>query len=60
LIQKKTSSTTLRSSNPVGWGIKELRYGFGDGPIKNSELNTVREFAEWIAIEYPNGKKGGN
>ena len=46
-------------SNPVGWGIKELRYGFGDGPINNSELNIVREIADWIAIEYRNGKKVG-
>ena len=46
-------------SNPVGWGIKELRYGFGDGPINKAEVQTLREIADWIAAEYANEKKIG-
>ena len=46
-------------SNPVGWGIKELRYGFGDGPINQEEMKTLREIADWIAGEYTNAKKIG-
>jgi hypothetical protein len=46
-------------SNPVGWGIKELRYGFGDGPINQEEIQTIREIADWIAGEYANAKKIG-
>ena len=46
-------------SNPVGWGIKELRYGFGDGPINQEEVQTLREIADWIAGEYVNAKKIG-
>ena len=46
-------------SNPVGWGIKELRYGFGDGPINQEEVQTLREIADWIASEYVNSKKIG-
>jgi|FreactcultureFD7_1027221.scaffolds.fasta_scaffold00816_7 hypothetical protein len=46
-------------SNPVGWGIKELRYGFGDGPINQEEIQTLREIADWIAGEYVNAKKIG-
>jgi hypothetical protein len=46
-------------SNPVGWGIKELRYGFGDGPINQEEIETLREIADWIAGEYVNAKKIG-
>jgi hypothetical protein len=46
-------------SNPVGWGIKELRYGFGDGPINQEEVQTLREIADWIAGEYVNSKRVG-
>jgi len=46
-------------SNPVGWGIKELRYGFGDGAINQAEVQTIREISDWIAAEYVNGKKVG-
>jgi len=46
-------------SNPVGWGIKELRYGFGDGPINQAEVQTLREIADWIGFEYAKGKKVG-
>jgi len=46
-------------SNPVGWGIKELRYGFGDGPINQEETQTIREIADWIAGEYANAKRIG-
>jgi len=41
------------------WGIKELRYGFGDGPINHEEIQTLREIADWIAGEYVNAKKIG-
>ena len=46
-------------SNPMGWGVKELRYGFGDGPINQAEVQTIREISDWIAAEYVNGKKVG-
>ena len=53
-----TDVVTLDSnSNPVGWAISELRYGFEDGPINRAEIPRILEVADWAFEKW---QKGGN
>jgi hypothetical protein len=47
-IQPFTAVLTLNSrTQPVGWGVKELRFGFTDGPIEKSDVPRILEVSDW-------------
>ena len=46
-------------SQPVGWQVKELRYGFGDGPVNIEDDKELNKIAEWAYQEFNSGKKIG-
>lgn len=46
-------------SHPVGWQVKELRYGFGDGPLSSPDDSALERIAEWGCAEYLAGNKVG-
>ena len=51
-----TAVLTLDSrSQPMGWSVKELRYGFTDGTIERNEIPKLLELADWA---YENWKRG--
>ena len=37
---------------PVGWLVKELRYGFADGPLDPQLIERVEEVADWAYSEW--------
>jgi len=37
---------------PVGWLVKELRYGFADGPLDPQLIERVEEVADWAYSEF--------
>jgi len=39
-------------SQPVGWHVKELRYGFGDGPLSPEDDKELDKIAEWAHQEF--------
>ena len=46
-------------SQPVGWNVKELRYGFGDGPLNPDVDKELDKIADWAYQEFISGKKLG-
>ena len=46
-------------SQPVGWQVKELRYGFGDGPLSPEDDIELDKIADWAFQEFRSGKKLG-
>lgn len=46
-------------SQPVGWQVKEIRYGFGDGPLGTEDEEELNKLARWTYEEYKLGKKIG-
>ena len=46
-------------SQPVGWNCKEIRYGFGDGPLSPEDDKELDKIAEWAYQEFVSGKKLG-
>ena len=37
---------------PVGWLVKELRFGFADGPLNPQIIEEVEHVAEWAYIQW--------
>ncbi len=53
-----TAVVTLDSrSNPVGWAVPELRYGFSDGPVVREELPRILDVADWAFEKWQKGGK---
>ena len=46
-------------SQPVGWQVKELRWGFGDGPLNLEDEKELDKIADWAYQEFISGKKIG-
>ena len=46
-------------SQPVGWQVKELRYGFGDGPLSPEDDKELNKIVDWAHQEFMLGKKLG-
>ena len=46
-------------SQPVGWHVKELRYGFSDGPLSPEDNKELDNIADWAYQEFRSGKKLG-
>jgi hypothetical protein len=46
-------------SQPVGWNVKEIRYGFGDGPLSPEDDRELDKIADWAYQEFVLGKKLG-
>ena len=46
-------------SQPVGWNCKEIRYGFGDGPLSPEDDKELDKIADWAYQEFLSGKKLG-
>ena len=46
-------------SQPVGWHVKELRYGFSDGPLSPEDDKELDNIADWAYQEFRSGKKLG-
>jgi len=46
-------------SQPVGWNCKEIRYGFGDGPLSPDDDKELDKIADWAYQEFRSGKKLG-
>ena len=47
------------NSQPVGWQVKELRYGFPDGPLSPDDDKELERIADWACSEYLAGGKIG-
>ena len=53
-----TAVVTLDSrSQPVGWSIKELRYGFIDGRIERNQISKLLQVADWAYENWKSGEK---
>jgi len=53
-----TAVVTLDArSRPFGWGVKELRYGFEDGPLDRAEVPRILEVADWAFENWQKGEK---
>jgi protein-tyrosine phosphatase len=37
---------------PVGWLVKELRFGFADGPLNPQIIEEIEHVAEWAYIQW--------
>ncbi len=46
-------------SQPVGWNCKEIRYGFGDGPLSPEDDKELDKIADWAHQEFMLEKKIG-
>jgi len=46
-------------SQPVGWQVKELRYGFSDGPLTQSDNSELNRIADWACQDFRSGKRVG-
>jgi hypothetical protein len=46
-------------SQPVGWQVKELRYGFGDGPLSPDDDKELDKIADWAYQEFMSEKTIG-
>ena len=44
--------TLEASTNPMGWLVKELRYGFPDGPIDAEIYEEIERIADWAFVEW--------
>ena len=44
-------------SQPAGWGVKELRYGFEDGKLEREEIPRLLEVADWAYDHWQKGEK---
>jgi hypothetical protein len=44
-------------SLPVGWLVKELRYGFADGPVDAEVLEELERISDWTYIEWQAGNR---
>ena len=53
-----TAVVTLDArSQPAGWGVKELRYGFEDGKLEREEIPRLLEVADWAYDHWQKGEK---
>lgn len=50
-------ATLYASAHPMGWGVREQRFGFPDSIIEEQNLQEVRKIAEWLHGEWKNGRK---
>lgn len=50
-------ATLYASAQPMGWGVREQRFGFPDSIIEEQNLQEVRNIAEWLHGEWKNGRK---
>jgi hypothetical protein len=52
------SVATLTSyANPVGWHVKELRFGFPDAELSITNTEDVEHVADWAFGEWKSGRK---
>ena len=42
---------------PVGWLVKELRFGFADGPLAPEIIEEIEHVAEWAYFEWKKGRR---
>lgn len=49
--------TLFGLAEPFGWGVEELRYGFGDGDIDLVDLTAVQRCAEWAFERWQAGQR---
>ena len=42
---------------PVGWHVKELRFGFTDGPVEADIYEEVERISDWAFVEWHAGNK---
>ena len=42
---------------PVGWLVKELRFGFADGPLTPEIIEEIEHVAEWAYLEWKKGRR---
>jgi hypothetical protein len=44
-------------SNPMGWMVKEYRFGFPDGPTSDEIYVEIEKIADYAYIDWKDGKK---
>lgn len=44
-------------SLPVGWLVKELRYGFPDGPVDTEVFEEIERISDWTYVEWQAGNR---
>ena len=52
-----TVITTYAWANPAGWGVKELRYGFYDGDMKDIDFKIIEHLVDVAYDEWKNKGK---
>jgi protein-tyrosine phosphatase len=61
LVTKRNFDTVITAyafANPASWGVKELRYGFYDGDMKDIDFETIEHLVDVAYDDWKNkGKK---
>ena len=42
---------------PVGWLVKELRFGFADGPLEPGLIDEIEDVAEWVYAQWKKNQR---
>lgn len=50
-------ATLYAVAHPMGWGIREQRFGFPDSALSDENIPHILEIAEWLHKEWKSGKK---
>lgn len=50
-------ATLYAVAQPMGWGVREQRYGFPDDVLQDSNLGHIHEIADWLHKEWKCGRK---
>jgi hypothetical protein len=50
-------ATLYAIAHPVGWGVKEIRYGFPDSALSEKDIPEIQSVADWVYSEWKSGKK---
>lgn len=45
-------ATLYAVAHPVGWGVKEMRFGFPDGALDEESIPHVIDIADWVFREW--------
>jgi hypothetical protein len=55
--QWQSVATLYAVAHPMGWGVREQRFGFPDDVLELSNTGHINEIAEWLHKEWKQGRK---
>lgn len=50
-------ATLYAVAHPMGWGVREQRFGFPDDVLQDADLGHIHEIADWLHKEWKAGRK---